>query len=112
MQRVDFCLFVGYADHRHLHSFPTRRSSDLTDIDSETGQIKVRRYVAVDDCGNILNPLIVDGQVHGGVAQSSTDRKSTRLNSSHITISYAVFRLKKKTFNQKDHDLRNYCLFI
>ncbi len=41
----------------------------VTDIDTETGQIKIRRYVAVDDCGNILNPLIVDGQVHGGVAQ-------------------------------------------
>jgi len=41
----------------------------VTDIDTETGQVKVRRYVAVDDCGNILNPLIVDGQVHGGVAQ-------------------------------------------
>ena len=41
----------------------------ITDIDKETGQVKIRRYVAVDDCGNILNPLIVDGQVHGGVAQ-------------------------------------------
>ena len=41
----------------------------VTDIDPETGAIKIRRYIAVDDCGNILNPLIVDGQVHGGVAQ-------------------------------------------
>src|SRR5437764_3354445 len=41
----------------------------ISDIDGETGQIKVRRYVAVDDSGNILKPLIVDGQVHGGVAQ-------------------------------------------
>jgi len=41
----------------------------VTEIDPETGDIKVRRYLAVDDCGNILNPLIVDGQVHGGVAQ-------------------------------------------
>ncbi len=41
----------------------------VTDIDPDTGQVTVRRYVAVDDCGNILNPLIVDGQVHGGVAQ-------------------------------------------
>jgi aerobic carbon-monoxide dehydrogenase large subunit len=41
----------------------------VTDIDTDTGQVKVRRYLAVDDCGNILNPLIVDGQVHGGVAQ-------------------------------------------
>ncbi|MSV34302.1 MAG: xanthine dehydrogenase family protein molybdopterin-binding subunit [Bryobacterales bacterium] len=41
----------------------------VTEIDPETGQITVRRYLAVDDCGNIINPLIVDGQVHGGVAQ-------------------------------------------
>jgi len=41
----------------------------ITDIDKDTGEVKIRRYVAVDDCGNILNPLIVDGQVHGGVAQ-------------------------------------------
>jgi len=41
----------------------------ITDIEKDTGEVKIRRYVAVDDCGNILNPLIVDGQVHGGVAQ-------------------------------------------
>lgn len=41
----------------------------VTDIDRETGAISIRRYVAVDDIGNILNPLLVDGQVHGGVAQ-------------------------------------------
>ena len=35
----------------------------------ETGDIQIRRYVAVDDCGKIINPLIVAGQVHGGVAQ-------------------------------------------
>ena len=50
-------------------TFPFGAHIVVTDIDNETGQIKVRRYVAVDDCGNILNPLIVDGQVHGGVAQ-------------------------------------------
>lgn len=41
----------------------------VTEIDPQTGQITVRRYLAVDDCGNIINPLLVDGQVHGGVAQ-------------------------------------------
>src|SRR5205085_2896756 len=50
-------------------TFPFGAHIVVTDIDGETGQIKIRRYVAVDDCGNILNPLIVDGQVHGGVAQ-------------------------------------------
>jgi aerobic carbon-monoxide dehydrogenase large subunit len=39
------------------------------EIDPETGEIELQRYVAVDDCGNIINPMIVDGQVHGGIAQ-------------------------------------------
>jgi len=38
-------------------------------VDPETGEVDVERYVAVDDCGERINPLIVDGQVHGGVAQ-------------------------------------------
>ncbi len=38
-------------------------------IDAETGQVRVERYVAVDDCGRAINPLIVEGQIHGGVAQ-------------------------------------------
>src|SRR5207245_3855058 len=50
-------------------AFPFGAHIVVSEIDNETGQIKIRRYVAVDDCGNILNPLIVDGQVHGGVAQ-------------------------------------------
>ncbi len=37
------------------------------DIDRGTGEVKVRRFVAVDDCGNIINPMIVDGQIHGGL---------------------------------------------
>ncbi len=39
------------------------------DIDTESGEVKIRRYVAVDDCGRIINPMIVEGQVHGGIAQ-------------------------------------------
>ncbi|MEO8286637.1 MAG: xanthine dehydrogenase family protein molybdopterin-binding subunit [Chloroflexota bacterium] len=39
------------------------------DVDTETGETTITRYVAVDDCGNVINPMIVDGQVHGGVAQ-------------------------------------------
>ena len=50
-------------------TFPFGAHIVVTDIDRDTGAIKIRRYVAVDDCGNMLNPLIVDGQVHGGVAQ-------------------------------------------
>ena len=37
------------------------------DIDKGTGQVNIRRFVAVDDCGNVINPMIVEGQVHGGL---------------------------------------------
>ncbi len=50
-------------------AFPFGAHIAVTEVDKETGVIEVVRYIAVDDCGNILNPLIVDGQVHGGVAQ-------------------------------------------
>jgi len=40
------------------------------EIDPETGNTEITKYVAVDDCGNIINPMIVDGQLHGGIAQS------------------------------------------
>jgi carbon-monoxide dehydrogenase large subunit len=39
------------------------------EVDTETGQVKIRSYVAVDDVGVVVNPLIVEGQVHGGLAQ-------------------------------------------
>jgi hypothetical protein len=38
-------------------------------VDTETGRVTIRKYVAVDDVGKVINPLIVEGQVHGGVAQ-------------------------------------------
>src|SRR5215472_9767073 len=39
------------------------------EVDTQTGEITIERFVAVDDCGNIINPLLVAGQVHGGIAQ-------------------------------------------
>ncbi len=50
-------------------TFPFGAHIVVTEVDRETGNIDIRRYVAVDDCGKIINPLLVDGQVHGGVAQ-------------------------------------------
>ena len=38
------------------------------DIDPKTAEMKIRRFVAIDDCGNIINPMIVTGQIHGGLA--------------------------------------------
>jgi carbon-monoxide dehydrogenase large subunit len=40
----------------------------VVDVDPATGQVKVRRFIAVDDCGVRINPMIVEGQVHGGLA--------------------------------------------
>jgi CO/xanthine dehydrogenase Mo-binding subunit len=39
------------------------------EVDAETGQVKILRYIVVEDCGTIINPLVVDGQIQGGVAQ-------------------------------------------
>jgi len=50
-------------------TFPFGAHIVVTEVDKETGAIALKRYVAVDDCGKIINPLIVDGQVHGGVVQ-------------------------------------------
>ena len=41
----------------------------VVEVDKETGEVKIITYVAVHDCGRIINPLIVDGQVHGAIAQ-------------------------------------------
>jgi carbon-monoxide dehydrogenase large subunit len=50
-------------------TFPFGAHIVVTEVDRDTGGIDIKRYVAVDDCGKIINPLIVAGQVHGGVAQ-------------------------------------------
>lgn len=41
----------------------------IVSIDTDTGEVKINRYIAVDDCGNRVNPALIDGQIHGGVAQ-------------------------------------------
>ena len=50
-------------------TFPFGAHVCVSEIDRDTGAIQIKRYVAVDDCGTIINPLLVDGQVHGGVVQ-------------------------------------------
>jgi carbon-monoxide dehydrogenase large subunit len=50
-------------------SFPHGTHLCATEVDTETGEVKIRKYVAVDDVGRVINPLIVEGQVHGGLAQ-------------------------------------------
>src|SRR5689334_4234731 len=86
-------FFYCSSNHRDLHSFPTRRSSDL----------RIRESLRPDD-GHGSHVRERQGQGAGRQAQADAgaerrepDRKSTRLNSSHSSISYAVFCLKKKT---------------
>jgi carbon-monoxide dehydrogenase large subunit len=49
--------------------FPFGAHACVVEVEPETGQVKILRYVAVDDVGNVINPMIVDGMVHGGIAQ-------------------------------------------
>jgi carbon-monoxide dehydrogenase large subunit len=51
-------------------TFPFGCHVCMVEVDRETGRVSIERYLAVDDCGRVVNPMIVDGQVHGGVAQS------------------------------------------
>jgi carbon-monoxide dehydrogenase large subunit len=50
-------------------TFPFGAHIAVVEIDPETGHVKILRYVAVDDVGKMINPMIVDGMVHGGIAQ-------------------------------------------
>jgi len=47
--------------------FPFGAHACIVDVDAETGKVRVERYVAVDDCGRAINPMLIEGQVHGGV---------------------------------------------
>src|SRR5690348_17436002 len=107
------CLLLSpHSQHRTLHPFPTRRSSDLMTpqpwvlsahgglwlpVSSAAGQEPVDLRQEVLPGGIALRQQVV-----AAVEWDQTDRKSTRLNSSHPSISYAVFCLKKKTTNKSD----------
>ena len=82
VKTIQEIAFAAYTDHPpgmeaglEAHSsydppnltYPFGSYICVVDIDKGTGEVKVRRFVAVDDCGNIINPMIVEGQVHGGL---------------------------------------------
>ena len=52
-------------------TFPFGAHVSVVEVDTETGRVTMLRHVAVDDCGRILNPLLVGGQQHGGIAQGA-----------------------------------------
>jgi carbon-monoxide dehydrogenase large subunit len=83
MQEIAFATFLGHnlpdgmepsldADATfdpENFSFPHGTHLCAVDVDTETGAVKIRKYVCVDDIGTQINPLIIEGQVHGGLAQ-------------------------------------------
>ena len=50
-------------------TFPFGAHLCAVEIDPDTGAVEIRRYISVDDCGRVINPLLAEGQVHGGLAQ-------------------------------------------
>ncbi len=78
---------VDYYDPPNL-TFPFGSYICVVDIDKGTGQVTVRRFVAVDDCGNIINPMIVDGQIHGG-----------------LTMGFAPSLLESMTYDENGNNL-------
>src|SRR5699024_11448961 len=88
-----YCLFSPLGHHRYVRSFPTRRSSDLHLLfDEKAVFTELNRKINTTFEIKVI-PIEMDKQYTKDMLE---DRKSTRLNSSHVSISYAVFCLKKK----------------
>jgi carbon-monoxide dehydrogenase large subunit len=81
MQQVAFAAYTNpapdsepgleatfYYDPPNL-TFPYGAYIAVVDVDQETGFVKVRRFLAIDDCGTVINPMIVEGQIHGGLTE-------------------------------------------
>lgn len=62
---LDFSSFYDPANF----TYPYGAHVAIVEVDKDTGHTKLKRFIAVDDVGNVINPMIVDGQIHGGLAQ-------------------------------------------
>jgi carbon-monoxide dehydrogenase large subunit len=78
-------------------TYPFGTHVAVVQVDAETGDARLERYVAVDDCGVVLNPMLVEGQVHGGIAQGAAqalyegvlfDETGTPLTSTLMTYAF------------------------
>ncbi len=59
---------VSYFDPPNF-TWPFGAHICVVEVDPDTGAVDMRKYIAVDDCGNVINPMIVDGQIVGGIVQ-------------------------------------------
>ncbi|MCB0564235.1 MAG: xanthine dehydrogenase family protein molybdopterin-binding subunit [Phaeodactylibacter sp.] len=62
---LDFSSFYDPANF----TYPFGAHIAIVEVDQDTGKVSLKRFIAVDDVGNVINPMIVDGQIHGGLAQ-------------------------------------------
>jgi carbon-monoxide dehydrogenase large subunit len=67
-------LQAGTLEERLFHespnfSYPSGAYACVVEVNRKTGKVKIQKMVVVDDCGTVINPLLAEGQVHGGVAQ-------------------------------------------
>jgi carbon-monoxide dehydrogenase large subunit len=62
-------LYAGLDFRQEGATFPFGAHVSVVEVDTETGRVTPLRHIAVDDCGRVLNPLLVEGQQHGGLAQ-------------------------------------------
>ncbi len=67
----EFGLAAALDFDQHAGTFPFGAHVAVVEVDSETGKVELVRFVAVDDCGNMINPLLVHGQLHGGIANGA-----------------------------------------
>ncbi len=64
---LDFSSFYDPANF----TYPFGAHIAIVEVDKETGKVNLKRFIACDDVGNVINPMIVDGQIHGGVVQGA-----------------------------------------
>ena len=97
-------------------TYPAGAYACEVEVDPETGAVKIAKFTAVDDFGNIINPMIVTGQVHGGLAQGigqalmencAYDENGQLLNASYMD--YAMPRASDVPFYAVDHSCQTPC---
>lgn len=97
-------------------TYPSGAYACEVEVDPDTGKVTIERFAAADDFGNIINPMIVSGQVHGGIAQgigqalmenAAYDENGQLLSASYMD--YAMPRADDVPFYQVDHSCQTPC---